>query len=353
MNKPLRCRVLLIVIVGLCGLLQACQVAPGVGRPVEIPTPIPAYVATDQASALQARATRQASEGKLAELAAESTAVVLRMTESAATEIYFARQTEQERATTATAAQQAIEATATAQAALHTQAALNAAGTATQAAYNHQATADQAAYNSQATATSIALGVLQASATAQVERIAEQREAERQTLLFRTWAGRIALVILFAVTLFIVWKSLNWVLLRVFGIHRLVNRPVVITPNGKGGFNVFDVSRSMDPGASVSGDGQVLTAGGAGDRQLQSQVAARAQAAELMLAANAGQGVPPGQRRSLLRLAFQAANQANTAALPAGEIVDAEVVILPPDDPRMRPLLDEVETKLLTGGNHS
>ena len=43
----------------------------------------------DQAAALQARATRQASEGRMSELAAESTAVVLQMTQAAATEAYF------------------------------------------------------------------------------------------------------------------------------------------------------------------------------------------------------------------------------------------------------------------------
>jgi hypothetical protein len=147
--------------------------------------------------------------------------------------------------------------------------------------------------------------LLQASATAQVERLAEQRESERQTLLFRTWAGRIALVILFAVGLFIAWQSVSWVLLRAFGIHRLANRPVVITPDGKGGFNIFDISRSLQPGASVSQEGKILTAGGVADPQLQNQVTARAQAAELMLAANSGQAVQPTQRRTILRQALQ------------------------------------------------
>ena len=39
-------------------------------------------------------------------------------------------------------------------------------------------------------------------------------------------------------------------------------------------------------------------------------------------------------------------------ALPEGDIVDTEVIVIPPDDPRVRPLLDEIEPKLLTGGNH-
>ena len=286
---------------------------------------------------MQARATLQASEGRMSELAAEFTAVVLQMTQAAATEAYFARQTEQSQAATSTAAQQALDGTATAQAAVYTQSALNSAGTATQAAYNNQATA-----------TSVAMGLLQASATAQVERLAEQRESERQTLLFRTWAGRIALVILFAVGLFIVWQSVSWVLLRAFGIHRLANRPVVITPDGKGGFNIFDISRSLQPGASVSKEGKVLTAGGAADTHIQNQVAARAQAAELMLAANSGQAVQSNQRRAVLRHALQAGQPQTPSA--AGEIIDAEVTIIPPDDPRVRPLLDEVEPKLLNGG---
>jgi hypothetical protein len=299
---------ILLAILGLAVLLQACANAPAADEHlVEIATPIPPYVATDQAAALQARATRQASEGRMSELAAESTAVVLQMTQAAATEAYFLRQTEQAQAATATAAQQSIDATATAQAAIHTQAALNAAGTATQSAYNNQATS-----------TSIAVGLLQASATAQVERLAEQRESERQTLLFRTWAGRIALVILFAVGLFIAWQSVSWVLLRAFGIHRLANRPVVITPDGKGGFNIFDISRSLQPGASVSQKGKILTAGGVADPQLQNQVAARAQAAELMLAANSGQAVQPAQRRTVLRTALQAGTTQTHPQIGAG-----------------------------------
>lgn len=332
--------VTLLAILGLAVLLQACVNATGTDeRLVEIATPIPPYIATDQAAALQARATRQASEGRMSELAAESTAVVLQMTQAAATEAYFLRQTEQAQAATATAAQQSVEATATAQAAVHTQAALNAAGTATQSAYNNQATS-----------TSIAVGLLQASATAQVERLAEQRESERQTLLFRTWAGRVALVVLFAVGLFIAWQSVSWVLLRAFGIHRLANRPVVITPDGKGGFNIFDISRSLNPGANVAQNGHVLTGGGAADPQLQNQVVARAQAAELMLAANSGQTVQPAQRRTVLRQALQA-GAAATPALPNGEVIDGQVIILPPEDPRLRPLLDEVAPKLLGEGD--
>ncbi len=322
--------------------LQACTAAPtGTTRLMEIATPIPPYVATDQAAALQARATRQASEGRMAQLAAESTAVVLQMTASAATEDYFARQTVQVQNATATASAEAIQATGTAVAAAHTQSALSAAGTAT-----------QSAYNTEGTSTAIALGVLQASATAQIERIAEQRQSEQQTLLFRTWAGRIALSILFAVGLFIAWQSVSWVLLRLFGVYRLVNRPVVITPDGKGGFNVFDISRSLQPGATVSQDGKVLTAGGAKDEQVQSQVAARAQAAELMLAANSGQPAQPAQRRTILRQALQTGAAQPVQSLPQGDVVDAQVVVIPSDDPRVRPLLDEIEPKLLNGGNN-
>jgi hypothetical protein len=344
----------LALIVLLALPLQACTGALSADvRVMELATPIPPYVATDQAAALQARATRQASEGRMAELAAESTAVALRMTASVATENAFARQTAQAMQATATASAEsahatatasadAIQATGTAVAASHTQAALSAAGTAT-----------QAAYNTQGTSTAIALGVLQASATAEIERIAEQRQSEQQTLLFRTWAGRIALTILFAVGLFIAWQSVSWVLLRLFGVHRLVNRPVVITPDGKGGFNIFDISRSLQPGASVSQDGEVLTAGGAADEQVQSQVAARAQAAELMLAANSGQPAQPAQRRTILRQALQSGAAQPAQALPPGEVIDADVIVIPADDPRVRPLLDEVEPKLLNGGNNA
>ena len=345
-------------------VLQACSDAPaGSMRLAEIATPIPPYVATDQAAAFQARATRQASEGRMAELAAESTVVVLRMTASVATEAAFARQTEQAQSATATASHVAIQATNTAVAAALTQTALSVAGTATQAAVNSSGTATQSAlssastatqlaYNTQGTSTAIALGVLQASATAEIERIAEQRRSEQQTLLFRTWAWRIALSLAFAVGLFLAWQSANWVLLRLFGVYRLVNRPVVITPNGKGGFNIFDISRSLYPGAAVKRDGQVLPAGGAKDEQLQAQAVARAQAAELMLATSSGSALHAEQRRAVLHQALNAGAGQPSQNIPQGDVVDAPVIVIQPDDPRIRPLLDEVEPKLLSGGAH-
>lgn len=305
---------------------------------MNIATPIPPFVTTEQASAFQARATLLASEGRMSELAIESTSVALKITSSIATESYFARRTEQMQDATATAAQSNFDATSTAGALTHTQAALHAVETATQSSIQYESTT-----------TSIAIGVMQASATAQIERIMEQRESERQTMIFRTWAGRISLVILFIGGLLIVGQSINWILLRVFGIHRLANRPVVITPDGHGGFNIFDISRSFQPGASVHKNGQLITGGGAQDPQLQNQVSARAQAAELLLAANSGQN-SQSQRRSMLRHAFQVgAPQQKTESQPS-EDIDANIIVIPPDDPRIQPILDEVEPKLLNGG---
>lgn len=312
------------------------QVTPSIDS---LPTPILPYIATDQAAALQARGTIQAGQAQAAELDIRASEVALNMTAAVATEQALVRQTERSDAATASAIQAANDAAVTAQAATQT------ADTAQKAS-----TATQAAQNNQATETAIALGILQASATAEVERIAGQREADRQTLLFRTWAGRIALVILFFAGLFVAWQSVSWILLRIFGIHRLANRPVVITPDGKGGFNVFDISRSLQPGVTVSQDGHIQVGGGASDGQLQNQVTGRAQAAELLLAANSGQGMQANQRRAVLRQALQSGTSPATQALPPGEVVQGEVVILPPDDPRIRPLLDEVENQMLEEG---
>lgn len=318
--------------------LQACTDQPFAAPMAtnELPTPIPPYVATDQAAAIEARATIQAGQAQAAELAVRASQVALNMTAAAATEEALIRQTQRSEAATATAFQVANQTTATAQAAEQTAIAIQKASTATQAAENNQATG-----------TAIALGILQASATAEVERIANQREAERQTLLFRTWAWRIALVILFAVVVIIVWQTMSWARLHVFGVHRWANRPVMITPNGKGGYTVFDISRSLQPGATISDDGHVQAMGGVDDVQVQSQVAARAQAAELMLAANSGQGVHGTQRRGLMRQALQSGTP---PVLPSGDIVQGDVMILPPDDPRIRPLLDEVESKMIEEG---
>lgn len=325
-----------LLIILLC--LQACADQPfATAIPTDaLPTPIPPYVATDQSAALEARATIQAGQAQAADLAVRASEVALNMTAAAATEEAFVRQTQRAEAATATAYQLANETTATAQAAEQTA-----------IAYQRASTATQAAENNQATGTAIALGILQASATAEVERIANQREADRQTLLFRTWAWRIALVIVFVIAVIIIWQTVSWARLHVFGVHRWANRPITITPNRHGGYTIFDISRSLQPGVTVSDDGHILASGGVDDTQLQSQVAARAQAAELMLAANSGQGIHGNQRRGILRQALQSGT---TPALSSGEVVPGEIVILPPDDPRIRPLLDEVENKIIEEG---
>jgi len=334
--------------------ISSCAIQPGAEgdatRTPRLSTPIPPYVATDQAASLQARSTIQAGQAQAFNLSItgtavsmevnmQSTQVALQLTQSAATEQYLVRQTEIAAAQTATAISQ--EATGTAAAhnasATGTAAAWQAAGTGTA----QVATATQLAIDSRVRGTATQFAV---------NELVRQDESRQQTLLFRTWAGRIGLTLSFILGLVLIWQATPWVLLKVFGIHSWKGKPVIIVPNPKGGFQAADLARSLGPGLVMDGEGKLLTTGLATDANLQNIVTGRAQAAELLLALN---DPAPEIRRRVIRQAVQAAPTASAPALPAaagGEVIDAEFKILPAEDPRVSEWLRDVQGRLFQDG---
>ncbi|MFZ6027789.1 MAG: hypothetical protein ACOYYS_08750 [Chloroflexota bacterium] len=330
--NPLSIPLALTLLVGLLAL-PACAATPGAPPGIAaVSTPIPAYIATDQSAALQARATIQAAEAQAynlsltgtsvaVEVGVQSTLVALQLTGSAATEQYTIRQT-----------QAAGEATATSISLAATRQAGTAQAAATAVAQAATATQSAADNFVRATATQLALNEM------------ERRDrSQQQSLLFRTWAGRIALVLLFAFGLLLAWRLTPWLCLKFFGVHAWQGKPILLIPDKNRGFHIVDIARSLGPGLTLDDDGRPITTGLAPDLEMQNAVTARAQAAELLLAA----GDEPGPtRRRVLR---QASGLATPPALPGppGEIVNTQFRVLPPDDPQVSAWLHDVEGHLL------
>ena len=337
---------LIFLMLSLSGCAGISGDSIAVTRTPRLSTPIPPFVATDQAASLQARSTIQAGEAQAFNLSItgtavsievnmQSTQVALQLTQSAATEQYLARRTEIAAAATATTISQQETGTAAAQVAAATGTAMAQQIAATGTA--QVATATQAAIDASVRATSTQFAV---------NELVRRDESQQQTLLFRTWAWRIILTLCFILGIVLIWQATPWVLLKVFGVHSWNGKPVIIVPNPRGGFQAADIARSLGPGLVMDNQGNLLTTGMAADPQIQAAVTARAQAAELLLALREQ---TPEVRRRVLRQAIQGTSPA-VPALPQPvsqeEIIDAQVKILPAGDARVSEWLRELDGKL-------
>ena len=367
-------RWLYLVLVILLLALQGCAGASGstFAPPTSalLSTPIPPYVSTDQASAMQARSTIQAGEAQAYSLALtgtaaavdiyrQSTLVALNLAQSAATEQYFARQTQIAGEATATAGQAAIIGTATAgqAAVIGTATASKIAADGTATAQSWQATSAAGTQQAIGTGTAWAATATQVEADSRVYATATQLavnemirrdESERQSLLFRTWAWRLALVLVFLFCLVLIWKATPWLLLKFFGFQSWNGKPIFVAPDSRGGFKIVDIARSLGPGLVVDEQGRLLTAGSAPDPAMQNAITARAQAAELLLSTN---GLPTEERKRVLRQAALSITPVNGQGmqLPA-EISNIQFKVLPPEDSRVGEWLRDVEVRLLEDG---
>jgi hypothetical protein len=344
----------LLVLQGCAGI-PAQSFAPPTSNLLS--TPIPPYVATEQASAMRARSTIQAGEAQAYNLALtgtavamdvnqQSTLVALQLTQSAATEQYFTRQTQVSAETTATASQIYAAGTATAYQVTTDGAATAQSQAATQVAATQQTIA---------TSTSQAATATQAEADHRVQATATQLvlnemirrdESQRQTQLFRTWALRLALFLTFIFCLVLIWKATPWLLMRFFGVQSWNGKPIIAIPDRKGGFKIIDMTRSLGPGLEFDQDGHLITTGSASDIQIQTAITARSQAAELLLAIN---HLPPESRKQVLRQAALLVSQTNQAHLLPTELANVQFKVLPAGDHQVGAWLQDVEPKLLEG----
>ncbi len=348
--------ILLLVLQGCAGI-PAQSFAPPTSNLLS--TPIPPYVATEQASAMRARSTIQAGEAQAYNLALTGTAVAmdvnqqatqvaLYLAQSAATEQYFIRQTQLANEMTVTAGQAALIGTATAGAMAAEATATARSWEATSAAGTEQAISTSTAQA--ATATQVeADNRIQATATQlAINEMIRRDESQRQTLLFRTWALRLALVLVFVFCLVLIWKATPWLLLKFFGFQSWNGKPIVVVPDARGGFKVVDIARSMGPGLTIDENGNMVTTGLAPNLEMQNVITARAQAAELLLSFGA---LPTEMKKRILRQVVALSTPPEAPAMPMpSEIANVAFKVLPPTEGHVGEWLRDVEGRLLEDG---
>ena len=274
-------------------LLSACAVPPSSHTPDGAQLHLQQILAQQTQSSIDAAYTATAD----AELGDISTQVAIQHSIELALSSQMTQQAVSLEATqvAATLTADQAESTATAQAqAAGTAQALDRATTTTQA----QQTATHIGY-AQATSTGIAVQTEVAYATQQ-----EHRRDNWQTFWRVFWAGTAAATVTaFFILLF---RFIPWIQLKYLGIQNWNGKPITAIPDGKGNVFLGDISRSLGPGLVIDAEARNISShGGHENNELQASVTARAQAAELLLAASNGNG-RPAQRQALAHKAFQA-----------------------------------------------
>jgi len=172
-------------------------------------------------------------------------------------------------------------------------------------------------------------------------------ESQRQTLLFRTWALRLALVLVFVFCLVLIWKATPWLLLKFLGFQSWNGKPIVVVPDARGGFKVVDIARSLGPGLTIDEKGNMVTTGLAPNPEMQNAITARAQAAELLLSFGS---LPTEMKKRILRQVV-ALSTPQTPAMPMPtEIANVAFKVLPPTEGHVGEWLRDVESRLLEDG---
>ena len=257
-------------------------------------TLIPAYIATAQSAQAGAEATSAYGIAQMSELSVRGTQIALELTAAAATEQHLARQT------AAVSTEQAANATRSAKQTSDSISATDAVISTARAAESTAVVQTQ-----QAVLTRAANDVIVANAQATMQAIAEQSESDRQTLLFRTWAYRVlgaiaGSLLVGALGLLIqsAWTFRTAIMVRL-GLWRFGpdGKGYLTIPIAGGGIVVLDPTRQFGPALAVM-PGGIVTQPGVLDMPYQAQVTARAQAAELLLAANT---IRPNTPKSSLR----------------------------------------------------
>ena len=280
MNYLLRLSTLIPVLLVLF-LSAGCASGQDQSNPGLLATPsatlIPPYIATPQSAQANAQATSAAVEAMLESLKPTQTALSMMATQSQATQAMFAQQT---------ATAQSDQATATA------------------------ASWMQVTAQAEQTRTAYALSVQATQTQAVLNQIMRDDQEAQNAAWFTTWAWRTALVLMFTLafiagllTVTTAWQHRQWILTRL-GIIRWGpdGKPFWTFASAGGGIVIVDPTRSTGPGTVIDAYGQ-LNVAGAAEMAFQEQTNARAQAAELLLAA--GPANSAHERRIIVRQAAQ------------------------------------------------
>ena len=324
-------------------LISACAQPANGTWPGPQATLMPQFVATAQNAQAGAQATIAAANAAQAEadlaqayLQVTQTAISLAQFSAASTAEYSTRQTEQaisftatERSVQSTATQEVrwIEATATTQAELTEAARASATASVIQTATAWPLTATPLA------ATQIAI-VAQAQET-------EMKAYWRQFVIpFWVFIGAVCLSTFIVLVVLTYRRLIPTVELWLRTRHGPDGETLILLDKDQG-VHILQPGRNFGAALVNRAEGVRVDAISPAGAEWQDRVVGREQAVKLARA------LPGSRQRSAQRLLAQA----NPVNPPAGPVVEREVIIIPPDDPRVRPLLDEVEPKLLNAGD--
>jgi hypothetical protein len=324
-----------------------------------LPTSIPEYVQTDQSSAIDARSTIAVAEAERSiysgtataqavEAGMRATMIALDLQAAYATETAVTQRTQNainvqntQHADLLTETQAASNAQATAAAAslTGTLGAQNAIMSATAGEYAARQTEQSGSVT--ATADARAASIQSTEAQYLMNNLERQDRAEEALLWFKTWAWRVLIILLIAGCVIIIIRMLPWAMSRMaISVQRLGkdgNRIVAIMQLKDGSAVILDPHRQLTPGMTIRPDGQLLPGGGALNEVTQERVAARSQAAELVLAS--------GGRNE--RIARRIANISPQSPQMSVDIIDAAFRTVSPNDPDVASWLEEVRPRLL------
>jgi hypothetical protein len=359
-KRLLTTAIMIMIFISLPACASANESAHEYGK--FLPTSIPEYVQTDQASAIDARSTIAVAEAessiysgtataRAVEAGMRATMIALDLVAAYATETAIAQRTRDAKHASATVfaahltETQAVsnsQATAAAGNLTQTAGAQNAIMTAT--AGEHAALQTVHSGSVTATADERAASVQSTEMQYQMNVLERQDRAEEALLWFKTWAWRVLILLLIAGCIVIIIRMLPWAMSRMaISVQRLGkdgNRIVAIMQLKDGGAVVLDPHRQLTPGMTIRPDGQLLPGGGAVVETVQERVTARSQAAELVAASG-------GKNDRTARRIARSANNASQSPPASDNIIDATFRTVGVNDPEVSTWMEEIRPKLL------
>ena len=179
-------------------------------------------------------------------------------------------------------------------------------------------------------------------------------QSEKAAQWFTTWALRLALAFVFVVGIvFVIFGGkavyeARYAILAYLGVVRWGKdgKPYIIAPV-KGGLHIWDPSRALDPGMTITAaDHQLTTGGGAVDKEHQLQLAQHAQTVEYTLAQNTHAGQPQNQQ-ALPRPAQVSRSGAQNVPAQLPENADIKILVVEPS--RVQDWVDEATGQIIDG----
>lgn len=187
---------------------------------------------------------------------------------------------------------------------------------------------------------------IQQEAQARRDEFAEmQLERERTTQLVKTWAGWVIFAILFGLLLLALWRLIPVLEMRLRIIKRGEHLSPLYIADARTRVIITDPDRNPRTVIVADGQGHVTAPAFTGD-EWHDRTTARTQAVQLAAALPPARAAVHDQLSALYSPNVESTNS-NTST--ETEVVEGQVVVVEPNE--VRPWLEEMQQKLLTGGD--